>query len=51
MKTARIEHDDNQLDVIKKVDELLKNHGLTIEFVDPETPKDGFEIITIKILK
>jgi len=51
MKTAKIEYGDNQLDVIDKVNGLLINHGLSIEFVDPETPKDGFEIITIKILK
>jgi hypothetical protein len=49
MKTARIEYGDTQIDVVDKVNELLKNHGLAIEFVDPELPKDGFEIITIKI--
>jgi|SRR3989304_7538788 len=45
--TKRIEYDD-QPNVIATVNELLKEHGLVIDFDDPDEPKDGFEIIFIR---
>lgn len=45
--TTKIQYDDNQLDVIDKVSSLLKDFNLTIKYVDPDAPKDGYEEIYI----
>lgn len=49
MKTVKIQYDDNQIDVVEKINGLLSDHGLSIEFMNPETPKDGYEEIFVKI--
>jgi hypothetical protein len=46
--TVRIEYDDDQLNVVDKVNDLLEEHGLIIDYVDPDVPKEGFEIIFIR---
>jgi hypothetical protein len=49
--TIKIYHDDNQLNVVDKVNELLKEHNLEIQYVDPDVPKDGFEEIFVTPIK
>ena len=41
----KIYHDDNQLDVIDKVNELLESHNLELVLVEGEF--DGFEIVEL----
>ena len=42
----RLNYDDNGVDIVDKINEALKEHGL--EFEDDEEPHDGFNILTLK---
>ena len=47
MATVKILHDDDALNIIDKINGLLDKHGLKIDYVDPDVPKDGYEEIFI----
>ena len=44
--TLRIDYDDDALDIMDKVNAMLKSFG--IQFINDEKPHDGFEIYTIE---
>lgn len=47
MASVKLQYDDNALDIVDKINGLLKNHGLKIDFVYPDEPKDGYEEVFI----
>lgn len=47
MNPIRIEYDDDQLNVVEKLNEELKPHGLA--FVDDELPHDGYQLLTLQM--
>jgi hypothetical protein len=49
MKTIKLEYDDNGLDIIKKLNDALKEHKL--EFRDDGQEHDGFVLLTLERLE
>jgi hypothetical protein len=45
---VRIEYDDDQLNVVEKINSALKAHGLVL--VDDELPHDGYCIFTLRTI-
>jgi hypothetical protein len=46
MTQVRIEYDDDQLNVVDKINAALKRHGLI--FVDDGLPHDGYCLFTLR---
>jgi hypothetical protein len=46
MTQVRIEYDDDQLNVVDKINTALERHGLV--FVDDGLPHDGYCILTLQ---
>lgn len=46
MNQVRIEYDDDQLDVVDKINTALKHHGLVL--VDDGLPHDGYCLFTLQ---
>ncbi len=44
----RINHDDDSLEVVDKINKLLHPHGL--RFVCDDQPHDGYELFTLTVL-
>jgi len=44
----RIEYDDDQLNVVEKINRALKPHGLV--FVDDDLPHDGYCLFTLQTI-
>ncbi len=47
LNQVRIEYDDDQLNVIEKINRALKQHGLAL--VDDDLPHEGFCLFTLQI--
>ena len=39
----RVEYDDNQVDVVDKINQALKEYGSDLEFVTDDKARDGFQ--------
>ena len=48
MTQVRIEYDDDQLNVVDKINTALKRHGLV--FVDDGLPHDGYCLFTLQAI-
>ena len=46
MNQVRVEYDDDQMDVVCKINKALKQHGLAL--VDDGLPHEGFCIFTLQ---
>lgn len=44
----RIEYDDDQLNVVEKINRVLKPHGLVL--VDDDLPHEGYCIFTLQAI-
>jgi hypothetical protein len=45
---VRIEYDDDQLNVVEKINRVLKPHGLVL--VDDDLPHDGYCIFALQTI-
>jgi hypothetical protein len=45
---VRIDYDDDQLNVVEKINRALKAHGLVL--VDDDLPHDGYCLFTLRVI-
>ena len=48
MSQVQINYDDDQLEVVDKINKVLKQHGLVLVFVDDGLPHEGYCIFTLQ---